>query len=72
MNLHEASIDLLEGKAEGQIISKMLTMTKALMKEVDKLSKIDNGDLHDQITNMDHFTTKLRDTILRANKVNPK
>jgi hypothetical protein len=73
-NIIEAYKDmqLNEGKAQANILKKMLGMTKALMKEVDNLSKIDDGDLHDQITNMDHFSKNMRDVILRASKVNPK
>jgi hypothetical protein len=65
--------DIREGKAEAAVLKKMLGMTKALMKEVDNLDKGEDGaDLHDQIVSMDKSAIALRDTILKAAKVNPK
>lgn len=73
MNLHEASIDLLEGKDEAKTLKKMQSLIKQLMKEIDNLSKGDDAaDLHDQIVTMDKAAASMRDVILRAAKVNPK
>lgn len=73
MNLHEASIDLLEGAAEAKTLKKMQSLIKQLMKEIDNLSKGDDAaDLQDQIVTMDKAAVSMRDVILRASKVNPK
>jgi len=62
-----------EGKKELSILVKLEKMNKALMKEVDNLSKGDDAaDLHDQIIEMDKATMKMRDVIRKAMKVNPK
>jgi len=65
--------ELSEGKKELSILVKLEKMNKALMKEVDNLSKGDDAaDLHDQIIEMDKATMKMRDVIRKAMKVNPK
>ena len=65
--------ELSEGKKELSILVKLEKMNKALMKEVDNLSKGDDAaDLHDQIIEMDKATVKMRDVIRKAMKVNPK
>ncbi len=77
-NIKQAYIDmqtqLVEGKYEAQQLKKLLGMTKAMMKEVDTLYKKgeDKYDIVDQITTMNDSLIKLRDSILRAAKVNPR
>jgi hypothetical protein len=75
-NIIEAYKDmqLNEGKYEAQQLKKLLGMTKSMMKEVDTLYKKgeDKYDIIDQITGMNQSLVKLRDSILRASKVNPK
>jgi len=73
MNIKEAYKSINEGKKELSILLKLDKMNKALMKEVDTLSKGDDAaDLHDQIIEMDKATMKMRDVIRKAMKVNPK
>jgi len=73
MNIKEAYKSINEGKKELSILLKLEKMNKALMKEVDTLSKGDDAaDLHDQIIEMDKATMKMRDVIRKAMKVNPK
>ena len=73
MNIKEAYKSINEGKKELSILLKLEKMNKALMKEVDNLSKGDDAaDLHDQIIEMDKATMKMRDVIRKAMKVNPK
>ena len=65
--------ELQEGKVEGKHLKKMMSLTKDIMREITMLEKGDDAaDLHDQITNMHHFTKNLRDVIMRAGRVNPK
>ena len=65
--------ELQEGKVEGKRLKKMMDLTKDIMREINALAKDPAADdLHDQITNMQHFTKNLRDVILRAGRVNPK
>jgi hypothetical protein len=72
-NITEAYKGIREGKSEAKTLKKMLGMIKALMKEIDNLDKGEDGaDLHDQIISMDKSAGALRDTILKAAKVNPK
>jgi len=72
-NITEAYKSINEGKKELSILVKLEKMNKALMKEVDNLSKGDDAaDLHDQIIEMDKATMKMRDVIRKAMKVNPK
>jgi len=77
-NIKQAYIDmqtqLVEGKYEAQQLKKLLGMTKTMMKEVDTLYKKgeDKYDIVDQITTMNDSLIKLRDSILRAAKVNPR
>jgi len=73
MNIKEAYKSINEGKKELSILLKLEKMNKALMKEVDNLSKGDDAaDLHDQIIEMDKATMKMRDVIRKAMKANPK
>lgn len=72
-NITEAYKSMHEGKAELSILKKMERLNKELMFLVDNLSKQDDGaDLHDQIVEMDKFTTGMRDIIRKSMKVNPK
>jgi len=65
--------DLQEGKVEGKHLKNMLSLTKNLMREIQALTKGEDApDLHDQIINMEHHVTKLRDVIMRAGRVNPR